>query len=46
MADILTYLSLGSFAFSLVVWLPSCMGGDGPQPTSRRIIGGRRDPME
>ena len=35
MADILTYLSLGSFAFSLAVWLPSCM-----------IIGGKRGPME
>jgi hypothetical protein len=34
MAEILTYLSLGFFAFSLVVWLPSCV-----------IIGGKRGPM-
>ena len=32
MAEILTFLALGFFAFSLVVWLPSCM-----------IIGGKRD---
>ena len=36
MADILTFLSLGSFAFSLIVWLPSCT----------TIIGGKRGPME
>jgi hypothetical protein len=35
MADILTFLSLGFFTFSLVVWLPSCM-----------IIGGKRGPVE
>ena len=36
MADVLTYLALGFFAFSLVVWLPSCI----------MIIGGKRGPME
>jgi hypothetical protein len=32
MAEILTFLALAFFAFSLVVWLPSCM-----------IIGGKRE---
>ena len=35
MAETLTFLALGFFAFSLVVWLPSCT-----------IIGGKRGPME